>query len=99
MGDLESITVKVMITYLPGSHQHTINPKTQAFKILSGINRQSNPKKSFKNLEQLPQTIKSQKRAFKTLSVDKPARLIIRLLFGFGSDSVFVKLNKNENKY
>ena len=31
--------------------------------------------------------------------VDKPARLIIRLLFGFGSDSVFVKLNKNENKY
>ena len=26
--------------------------------------------------------------------VDKPARLIIRLLFGFGSDSVFVKLKK-----
>ena len=34
------------------------------------------------------------------LQVDKPARLIIRLLFGFGSDSVsvFVKLNKNEEK-
>jgi len=31
--------------------------------------------------------------------MDKPARLIIRLLFGFVSDSVFVKLNKNENKY
>ena len=30
---------------------------------------------------------------------EKPARLIIRLLFGFVSDSVFVKLNKNENKY
>jgi len=26
--------------------------------------------------------------------VDKPARLTIELLFGFGSDSVFVKLNK-----
>ena len=33
------------------------------------------------------------------LLLDKPARLIIRLLFGFVSDSVFVKLNKNENKY
>ena len=33
------------------------------------------------------------------VDVDKPARLIIRLLFGFVSDSVFVKLNKNENKY
>ena len=38
----------------------------------------------------------------KEFVVDKPARLISRLLFGFVSDpvySVFVKLNKNENKY
>ena len=30
---------------------------------------------------------------------DKLARLINRLLFGFMSDSVFVKLNQNINKY
>ena len=30
--------------------------------------------------------------------IDKPARLIIRLLFGFASDSLFVKLNNNINK-
>ena len=33
-----------------------------------------------------------------TFNLDKPARLIIRLLFGIGSESVFVKLNKNINK-
>ena len=39
------------------------------------------------------------------LKLDKPARLIVRLLFGFTSDSVFasdsviVKLTKNVNKY
>ena len=36
-------------------------------------------------------------------SIDKPANLIIRLLFGFGSGSdshsVFFRLNKNENRY
>ena len=32
------------------------------------------------------------------VSLDKPARLIIRLLVGFVSDSVFVKLNQNKTK-
>ena len=39
------------------------------------------------------------KRCFNGQFLDKPARLIIGLLFGFVSDSVFVKLNKNQNKY
>ena len=30
---------------------------------------------------------------------DNPARLIIRLFFGFASASVFFKLNKKQNKY
>ena len=30
-------------------------------------------------------------------AIDKPARLIIRLLFGFASDSVFDKLNQYTN--
>ena len=29
--------------------------------------------------------------------VDKPARLIIRMLFGFASDSVFDKVNQSTN--
>ena len=33
------------------------------------------------------------------LDKDKPAGFIIRLLFGFSSQSVFVKLNQNINKY
>ena len=33
------------------------------------------------------------------VSLDKPARLIIRLLFGFVSDSVFVKLIQKFNQY
>ena len=31
------------------------------------------------------------------ISFDKPARLIIRILFGFASDSVFDKLNQSTN--
>ena len=31
--------------------------------------------------------------------IDKTARLIIRLLLGFTSDAVFVKLNRNISKY
>ena len=34
-----------------------------------------------------------------SIDIEKPARLIIRLSFGFVFDSVFVKLNKNENEY
>ena len=34
----------------------------------------------------------------KGLILDKPARLIIRLLFGFAYDSLFVKLSRMINK-
>ena len=37
--------------------------------------------------------------AITDMRTDKPAHLIIRLLVGFASDSVFVKLNKDINKY
>ena len=42
---------------------------------------------------------RSSMKAARSNSRDKPARLIIRCLFGFSSDYVFVKLNQNINKY